>query len=321
VPRALLALLTACALLVSACGSDDSPDLEAEEEDAPLPTCDGDVADITVRGEVGTAPEIDFEAPYSVDDTDCEVLVEGAGDAAEEGDTIIFDFVFVNGRTGEEYGSSYTAQDSATVVLNRELLRGVRTGLTGARTGSRVLVAIAPDDGYGLQGGDPAQGLEEDDTLVFVADVEDVRRPLERAEGTSVTPPAGLPGVALGEDGAPTITVPGGEPPAELVVQPLIEGAGPVVEAGQTITVHYTGVLWASGEEFDSSWDSTPTNFRIGTGAVIAGWDKGLVGRTVGSQVLLVVPPVDGYGDAGAPSAGIGPTDTLVFVVDILDVR
>jgi peptidylprolyl isomerase len=320
VPRALLALLTACALLVAACGSDDSPDVEAEE-DGPLVECDGDVEGVTVSGDRGTAPTIEFDTPYSVDDTTCEVLAEGDGDPAEEGDTVIFDFVFVNGRTGEEYGSSYTVGDGATVVLNRELLRGVRTGLTGARAGSRVLVAIAPDDGYGLQGGDPAQGLEEDDTLVFVADVEDVRQPLERAEGTAVTPPAGLPTVVLGEDGAPTITVPGGEPPAALVVQPLIEGEGPVVETGQTITVHYTGVLWGSGEEFDSSWDSTPTNFPIGTGNVIAAWDEGLVGRTVGSQVLLIVPPADGYGAEGAPSAGIGPTDTLVFVVDILDAR
>ena len=319
-PRALLAAVAACALVVAACGGEDSPGLEAEE-DAPLPSCDGSVEGVTVTGDHGTEPTLEFEAPYSVDRTACEVLEEGSGDPAEEGDTVIFDFVFVNARTGEPYGSSYSVDESATVVLNRELLRGVRTGLTGARAGGRVLVAIAPEDGYGLQGGDPAQGLEEDDTLLFVADVEDVRVPLERAEGTRVEPVAGLPTVVLGEDGAPAITVPGGTPPAELVVQPLIEGDGPVVQAGQTITVHYTGVLWGSGEEFDSSWGATPTNFSIGTGDVIAGWDKGLVGRTVGSQVLLIVPPADGYGEAGAPSAGIGPTDTLVFVVDILDVR
>ncbi len=93
-----------------------------------------------------------------------------------------------------------------------------------------------------------------------------------------------------------------------------------MVEAGQTITVHYTGVIWASGKKFDSSWDrKQPIDFGIGTGDVIAGWDDGLVGQTVGSQVLLVVPPDQGYGSAGQPSAGITGTDTLVFVVDILD--
>lgn len=319
-PRALLAVLTSCCLLVAACGGDDSPGIEAEE-DAPLATCDGQVEGVTVTGDPGAEPQVDVETPLSVERTACETLVPGEGDPAEEGDTVIFDFLFVNGRNGEPYGSSYQLGKSETVVLNDRLLRGVRTGLTGIRPGGRVVVAIAPEDGYGLQGGDPAQGLEEDDTLLFVADVRDVRQPLERAEGTAVTPPEGLPTVSLTEAGVPSIMVPATDPPAELVVQPLIEGGGPVVAAGQTITVHYTGVLWATGEVFDTSWDATPTFFPIGTGDVIAGWDKGLVGRTVGSQVLLIVPPVDGYGDAGAPNAGIGPTDTLVFVVDILDAR
>ncbi len=102
--------------------------------------------------------------------------------------------------------------------------------------------------------------------------------------------------------------------------QVLIKGTGPVVAAGQTITVHYTGVIWASGKQFDSSWDrGQPIDFQIGVGKVIAGWDEGLVGQTVGSQVLLVIPPDKGYGSAGQSSAGISGTDTLVFVVDILD--
>lgn len=319
-PRRLLAATLACALAAAACGGDDDPGIEAQE-DAPLATCDGTVEGVTVTGELGAQPEIEFATPLSVDTTVCEVLEEGEGKAAAEGDTVIFDFVLVNGRTGDTYGSSHQLERGAIVVLNRELMRGIRTGLTGARPGSRVLAAIAPEDGYGLGGGDPAGGLEEDDTLVLVADVEDVRRPLDRAEGTPVTPPPGLPTVELGEEGAPRITVPGGPAPEALVVQPLIEGDGPVVEAGQQIWVHYTGVLWASGEEFDSSWGGTPTHFSIGTGDVIAGWDKGLVGRTVGSQVLLVIPPADGYGADGAPDAGIGPDDTLVFVVDLLDAR
>ena len=123
----------------------------------------------------------------------------------------------------------------------------------------------------------------------------------------------------LGEDGSTTITVPEGEPPTELVVQPLIEGDGPEVEAGQTIVAHYTGIIWDSGEQFDSSWDrGEPASFPIGVGGVIAGWDEGLVGQPIGSQVLLVIPPEQGYGEAGNPDAGIEGTDTLVFVVDIL---
>jgi peptidylprolyl isomerase len=107
---------------------------------------------------------------------------------------------------------------------------------------------------------------------------------------------------------------------SSLVVQPLVVGTGPVVEAGQTVVVHYTGIVFGTGKQFDSSWDrGQAAEFVIGKSQVIAGWDKGIVGQTVGSQLLLVIPPADGYGTSGNSSAGISGTDTLVFVVDILD--
>ena len=113
--------------------------------------------------------------------------------------------------------------------------------------------------------------------------------------------------------------MPKSDPPTNLVAQPLIKGNGPVVTAGQKINVQYTGALWRDGKVFDSSWKRGESiTFPIGTGGVIAGWDEGLVGQTVGSQVLLVVPPDKGYGADGQPAAGIKGTDTMVFVVDIL---
>jgi peptidylprolyl isomerase len=127
--------------------------------------------------------------------------------------------------------------------------------------------------------------------------------------------------VTLAADGKPTIGIPAGvAASSSLVVQPLVVGTGPVVEAGQSVVVHYTGIVYGTGEQFDSSWDrGQPAEFVIGQGQVIAGWDKGIVGQTVGSQLLLVIPPVDGYGTTGNSGAGISGTDTLVFVVDILD--
>jgi peptidylprolyl isomerase len=104
------------------------------------------------------------------------------------------------------------------------------------------------------------------------------------------------------------------------VVQPLVVGTGPVVQAGQTVSVHYTGIVYGTGKQFDSSWDrGQPADFVIGQGQVIPGWDTAIVGQTVGSQLLLVIPPAEGYGTTGNSSAGISGTDTLVFVVDILD--
>ncbi len=139
--------------------------------------------------------------------------------------------------------------------------------------------------------------------------------------GEAVPPVDGLPTVTLADNGKPTITVPSGvAAPTSLVVQPLIKGTGAVVEAGQTVSVHYTGVIWDAGKQFDSSWDrNAPLETVIGKGQVIAGWDEGLVGQTVGSQVLLVVPPDKGYGTTGTSDGSIKGTDTLVFVVDILD--
>jgi peptidylprolyl isomerase len=320
--HAALAVLLSAAVLVAGCGGDDDSPTTEGASNAPLSACEpGSIDGVAVSGAKGEKPTVTIDTPMSVDETHCAQLDEGSGTVAEEGDTVVFHFVLLNARTGKEYGSSYELSEPPFVVVQAPVIRGIRQGLIGARPGARVVVAISPEDGYGLQGGDPEKGLRKDDSLVMVADVVDVRRPLTRAEGDAVAPVAGLPTVAIGPNGKPTITVPKADPPAELVVQPLLKGKGAVVESGQTITVQYVGVLWATGQQFDSSWERRPTEFRIGTGAVIAGWDKGLVGQTIGSQVLLVVPPADGYGSQGAPDAGISATDTLVFVVDILDAR
>jgi len=110
-------------------------------------------------------------------------------------------------------------------------------------------------------------------------------------------------------------------PPTTLVHKTLIKGTGPVVSKGETVVAQYTGVNWRTGQVFDSSWQrSLPYSFKIGASPsqVIPGWDQGLVGQTVGSRVLLVIPPSGAYGTAGQAQAGIKGTDTLVFVVDII---
>jgi peptidylprolyl isomerase len=321
VRRALLPLLVVACLVAAGCGSNDSPTTKTAST-APLRKC-GDALDgVTVTGPAGQEPNVKLDTPLSVKRSACHTLIAGTGDAAKDGDILLFGFTFLNGRTGKVYGSSYSVDDQPSVLLSDRLMRGVRMGLTGARAGGRVEVAIAPDDGFGPKGGDAANGLKEDDTLVFVADIAQVRHPLPRAKGTAVTPPAGLPAVTLGKTGKPSITPPKDTaPPAALVTQPLIDGAGPAITSGQTLTVNYVGVIWGTGVQFSSSWASEPTTFTLGKGEVIGGWDKGLVGQKLGSQVMLIIPPGDGYGAEGAPNVGIKGTDTLVFVVDILDVR
>lgn len=125
----------------------------------------------------------------------------------------------------------------------------------------------------------------------------------------------------VGRDEKPRVDVPGGEPPGELQVQDLRVGEGTEASAGRTAVVHYVGVAFGSGEEFDSSWDrGEPFPFPLGQGMVIRGWDQGVVGMRVGGRRRLTIPPHLGYGQRGAGRV-IKPGETLVFVVDLLDVR
>ena len=119
----------------------------------------------------------------------------------------------------------------------------------------------------------------------------------------------------------PEIDFPGGEPPADLQSTDISVGDGAEATPGSTAVVHYVGVAFSTGEEFDASWNrGAPFAFPLGEGRVIAGWDQGVAGMKVGGRRQLVIPPHLGYGDRGA-SAAIAPGETLIFVVDLLDVR
>lgn len=284
---------------------------------AAAPALDG----VTVAGGAAERPTVTAAWPVRASSSVSEVRTKGSGAKTAKGDRLSVDYLVVNGRTGDVLETSY-----GTSPVRLDLAKGTTPALvdalTGTTVGSRVLVAVAPEDG--LTENAESVGLKKDDTVLFVIDVRGISTPLERATGTSVAPPPGLPTVTLAKNGAPTITMPSTPAPTGLVAVPLIKGAGPVVEAGQTIDARYTGAIWDTGKVFDSTWKKrTPGRvvaFEIGTGSVIDGWDQGLVGQTVGSQVLLVIPPALGYGPDGQPATGIEGTDTLVFVVDILGV-
>ena len=119
----------------------------------------------------------------------------------------------------------------------------------------------------------------------------------------------------------PEIDFPGETPPTELVVEDIEVGKGEEASAGRTISAHYVGVAWSTGEEFDASWNrGQPLDFTVGVGQVIQGWDQGLLGMKVGGRRRLEIPSHMAYGDRGAGSA-IAPGESLIFVVDLLGVR
>jgi FKBP-type peptidyl-prolyl cis-trans isomerase len=272
---------------------------------------------VTVTGNPGEKPVLSFAAPVAVKSSIVNLITPGTGDQARKGSTIKFDYVIVNGRPGQEIESSYGRMPNAMPLDVKQAEPALVKRLIGTSVGSRVLIAIAPKDG--LARAASGAGIKKNDTLLFLFDIRESTVPLERATGEAVAPVAGLPTVTLAASGEPKVKIASDvTPPTTLVAQPLIRGAGKTVEAGQTLSVRYTGSVWRTGKTFDSTWSGSPVNVPIGRGNVVAGWDEGLVGQTVGSQVLLVIPPDQGYGANGNPQIGVTGTDVMVFVVDIL---
>jgi peptidylprolyl isomerase len=312
---ALAAATATPALLVTSTAGARTTTAASRATSGPL-----DKITVTAAAGAGTsAPALRFPKPLAVKTSTYKVHTNGTGEQPTSGAMVSVDYVQVDGRTGKTLGSSYGAKPQSLTLAPSARPQVLVKALLATKTGGQTIVAISPKDAKGLQAS--GSGVKKTDTLLFLLELRSVRHPLGRATGTAVTPPEGLPTVVLDGTGKPTITIPAGvAAPSTLVVQPLVVGTGPVVEAGQTVVVHYTGIVYGTGKQFDSSWDRGQTaSFVIGQGQVIPGWDKGIVGQTVGSQLLLVIPPADGYGASGQSSAGITGTDTLVFVVDILD--
>ncbi len=277
----------------------------------------GDVADDlpTVSGEFGEKPTVVVPDgdPRGLSVT---VVKAGDGELVRPGAVADVNYSAVAWPTGEELGDTYTQGGPVPLNSVKSTTPGLNEAIAGKRVGSRIMMVLPTPPQ------DPAQmmpGQESPKAVVAVIDVTGVAYP--PVSGTPVAIPAGLPTVTSTPGRAPTVTIPPGPAPDELVVQPVIRGTGPEVKRGDTIIAQYEGLVWQGGREFDSSWGrGSPASFPIGVDQVIPGWDKGLVGQPIGSRVLLVIPPEDGYGTGGNPQAGLSGTDTLVFAVDILGV-
>lgn len=271
---------------------------------------------ISADGSFGTVPVVDAPAKLNTSTTESTTLIAGDGDVVLEDQLVVLDYTLVNGRTGELITRSGYDEESRTPFAPENLLPGMAKGLECATAGSRVAVAISPEDAFGPSDGNAQFGIEADDTIIAVMDVH--KSYLAKADGfpVPVTTP-GLPSVVTAEDGTPGLTIPRSEPPTELRKATLLQGDGETVEPGDLVTVHYTGALWADRTIFDSSWDrGTPAQFS--TDQVVPGFAAAIEGAQVGSQVVVVIPPSEGYGDA--ETGPVPANSTLVFVVDILGV-
>ena len=315
-----LALLAVPALLLSlaACTPEAPAEPDTAGTDAPA-ACSpsGAISDaVKVSGDFDTTPTVTFPAPISAPTLQRTVLIEGDGTELQDGALAQIHFTIYNGQTGDELDS--TGYDASALfqanVDETALLPGLVKTLRCATVGSRIVSVVPPADAFGDTGNEQL-GVGPGEPVVFVVDVVSVLA--TQAEGDSVPLPDGFPEVTWAEDGQPTVTIPDTAPPADLRIATVITGDGPVVAAGDSVTVQYQGVNWTSGEVFDESWGRGATSFT--TDGVIAGFGAAMVGQTVGSRVVVIIPPDQGYGPSGGNSgAGIAADDTLVFVIDIL---
>jgi peptidylprolyl isomerase len=280
-------------------------------------------ANVTVTGAYGTAPKVTFPASGASTQLAVKTLSTGTGATITKSNVFVGNYeVYVWCGKKQTLGTStFTSSSSPQMFSGSGLIPGLETALIGQKIGSRVLVVIPPKEGFGTAGSSQA-GVTGTDTLVFVFDLLGTFAANASASGTQVSAGTGLPTVSNTTGAAPTITIPKNTAaPSSLVDKTLITGTGPKVVAGQYVVVQYNAVIWRTGKVFNASWTSKePFGFQIDSpsGGMIAGWDLGLTGKTVGSRVLLVIPPKDGYGTEGNSQAGIKPTDTMVFVVDII---
>jgi peptidylprolyl isomerase len=275
---------------------------------------------VTVTGAFGEVPKVKIPAVPGSGALYIKTVIKGTGAELTKAQSLIGDFAVYDwrGKTHKLIGSSYST--GLPTLFAGQLLPGLEKALIGQKLGSRVLAVLPPADAFGPTG-NPGIGVGPTDTVVFVVDMLTSVGNTAGPSGKWLSNGGGaLPRVTAGTAGkGPKITIPKTAAPETLRIRTLIKGCGPKVAKGEFIVVQYAGVIWRTKKTFDSTWSRRqPFGTTIGVGQVIKGWDKGLVGQTVGSRVLLVIPPADGYGPVGAPSAGIKGTDTIVFAVDIL---
>lgn len=273
-----------------------------------------------VSGRFGTDPVVTIPSGRPSRQLVVHTVIAGHGPVVAPGDYVLFNVQAKVWAGDREIVDSFTDRQPQGLPLQSGL-RAWRH-LAGQRVGSRVLMVVPPRYGFGSRG-DPQVNVTGHDTVVFVFDLLAAMPETAHAAGTALPyrPGSGMPVLTEGSGGpaAITITAPhGAKPPARLVRRLLVRGRGRPVQAGQTVVVQDTGVVWRTGKVFDSSWErGFPESFQLGAGQVIPGWENGLGGLPVGSRVLLIIPPDLGYGRQGdAPD--VGSRDTLVFVIDIL---
>ncbi len=298
--KRLLGAMTALALCLglSACGGKSDGGSHSGD------TMQG----VSASGKLGSKPDISFKTPFKVENQTHQVIQEGNGEVIRDGDRVCTRSLALDAKTGKVINSTWDkSSPECSIVISKKSIPAYYDTFKGLKVNSTVAVGI-DESGSGSSKATESYIM----ALTFVSRSKN----LTRAQGQKVTDlPSDLPKISLDDKGKPSLDLNGYQPKGGLVVQPLIKGKGAKVGQHQSVSANYTGWLASDGKQFDSSWDrGQASDFSLDQ--VVKGWQQGLAGQTVGSQVLLVVPPDLGYGSQQQQK--IPANSTLIFVVDIL---
>ncbi|MDR6415963.1 FKBP-type peptidyl-prolyl cis-trans isomerase [Pseudarthrobacter sulfonivorans] len=302
--RRLLAILIPGLLLLTACGG--SPAAPEPTSQSAGDTAKFDSLKLTENGDK-KAPGVEFTKPLEVTEPTIKVVTEGDGDRVKANQIANISILAVNGTDGSTLEDTF-AGEPEPLELNEDLKTGsavIYNAFVGAKLGSTLALAVPGQAGAEGAAAQPTQLL-----LIKLLSATDVTPPLEKPEGETVTPPAGLPTVKENDQGVPEISIEGAAAPTALVAQDLIKGKGPEVKATDTVVVNYVLYSFKDKKQLESSFTGEPLTSPLS--GLIKGWQEGLAGKTVGSRVLLSIPADKAYG---------AEKGDLVFVVDILGVR
>jgi FKBP-type peptidyl-prolyl cis-trans isomerase len=300
--------------------ADAAPTASPTPTQDPVPPIKTDAKVLpTVAGDFGKKATITLPKDAADGSFVVKEISSGNGPKVDKGNWVSVDFSAMDWNTGKEIQGSYDQGKPQLYQAEAgKLIPALDKVVTGHKAGSRLLVVAPPTAAFGDQG-NPNMGVGAKDNLVFVLDIDNATAPDAVLSGDMTAPPADMPKVKdNGKKAADITPVPGVADPTDLKSAVLIQGKGRKVESGEKVVVQYTGALYKDGKKFDSSLDRGQAfTFVTGGGGVIEGWDKGVVGQTVGSRIELVIPASLAYKDQA--QASIPANSTLVFVIDILD--
>lgn len=328
--RKIIAVIVAAGFVALTAGCSSTP---SAASCTPLEHPGSVSALVTATGSVGSKPKVAFPTPVIASTVQTSTLTVGKGELLTPGSVADAQASLYVGKTGKLLtATTYDASQPIRLTVGSKATgtsKYIARALQCETVGTRSATVLTVRQMFGAGQLDPSSGVTDNDTLVLVTDA--IRGYLGKANGAVQMLQPGFPQVVTTSTGTPGITLPDSNPPSTLMIERLRVGSGAKIARGDLAVLHYTGVLWptdgAKGTVFNSTWASgTPATFDAvpfkasdQTG-LVPGLLEALVGQTVGSQVLVVIPPKFGYPSGSSPST-VPAGSTMVFVLDILGIQ